>query len=189
MTISINEDHHRLISGPLYEHSQRAAALLQPLLPSNADLQAEFTAELRRRVDGVEMSPASAAAACMVVEVSTGVTDVFKRQRLYGRLDVDDLDDGRIADRLDEIRGGALGLARLFAAHVHAQIVGVRGPRMTEGPRAPIILSIHDTIPKLLCRYGDEEPLICVDHISRSLIALFAAHYFVTPLGVAPRTS
>ncbi len=193
----VSSDYATLIDGRLYWASPGFTGLLRPMLPLD-DMIAELRTALHRGADGVEIVAIDAAAWRLVVD---GVK--YHRHKLYGRLEVPLAGSAPVPDKawseescerwraanVDQVRSGALSVSRLMAGRIVEQAIDLRARRSVDwdpkpGPRLePIVVHMHQPMPVLL---GDSygEPLISIECNSDSVVAVFGAYYFVTPVGV-----
>lgn len=197
--MNISDNYADIIDGPLYQRDPGIGALVEPLLPTSAEMRGEFSTALHRSVDGVELIGVPSCQH-LVVGDGDGRATVWNRRRLYGRVLVDAIDmpckplesaerERWLRSNTDAIRGAALAVAKLFAQRIAEQVVDLRAERcvtrsaFTEPRLEPIVVSYHDPLPMLLGANTDE-PFICFEYSTCSIVAIYAAYYFVTPVSV-----
>lgn len=201
----ISDNHADIIDGPVYQRAPEIAALVEPMLPSAAEMRGEFAAALYRAVDGVEISRATSGCQHLLVSGERGQATTWSRQRLYGRAWIDAISmpgkpwESSKRERwsranVDAIRGAALAVARAFAQRVADQAVTLRMERcgarsaLAEPRLEPIVVSCHEPVPMLLGA-NSGEPFICFEYSTCSIVAIYAAYYFVTPVSVPEKES
>jgi hypothetical protein len=190
VSVIVSGDYADILDGPLYERSPRAEEMLRPLLPATHDMAAEVRAHLHRSVDGVEIVKAPSARS-VVIETRPDVCETFNRRGMFARMLVDDRAT-HAPGAADVVRGEALALARKMADRIVEHVVDLRAERavhrsaFAEPRLEPILVHAHDPLP---CILGDNtgHPLFFIDHNTDSLGVIFAAWYFITPVGVPPK--
>jgi hypothetical protein len=192
--IDMSETYAEIVEGPLYVRSERVEQALRPHMPSGRDMTAEFRAHLHRCVHGVEVVERNGTGRALIVPRRDGagelVPDEYRRLKMYARMlvpyeSVEAAGDGapeklRASGR-EEIRQAALAVARLYAERIGEQ---VKAKRVEIGGDAPVLVTCHSPLPMLIGE-SQGEPRFFVDECTDRVGALFAAYYFVTPVGDA----
>lgn len=186
-----SEDYAQIVES-FYERSPRAAEQLVPLIPNQADLNAEFKCELQRLVPGVELAPVKRRSQ-RYLTIDTDPDRLFTRHRVYAKITLDGSD---VESRnVDVIRGAFLGAVRKVAAVVASDVERTRaswspppgasvdwlGPLASE--QNPVVLRCYGGLPTMMRALDEHDLRIYIDMCSDAVFAVMGGYYFVTPIG------
>lgn len=188
MTVTVDEEYQNLDSRDvLAEASPAIATAVRELLPTFADLTAEFRQAIRRVVPHVEFME-TAIGRNLVLETEPGFEQIFHRRRIYAQCSVSGevatvLSRGVTSPRLiDEVRNGCLHAARRMGERVASQIVS---EYRVGGGINPVTVRLIPGLatPKYQTHYDEAEPRVFMSMNTDEVLVRLFAYYVIAPPG------